>query len=192
MARLISERPLVLSRGAANRLAALAETLDLPAFSLLLVGDGSGSVYSEPAGWCCTAYDAVRHRAYVHAGAVTGGTNNFAELMPYLQALYFHHTQEAKDCAKGRVKEPGVHTVCVLSDSELTVRCGQRRYSREANGFLWEAIAWFERNGYCLTWHHIRRSSIEWNAFADAVADEARRRMAGITPDVQRHVRGCL
>jgi len=76
MLKIVSEQPLVLGRKAANHMTSLAEDLGLPPFTLLLVGDGTGSVYAEPAGWCCTAYDAMRHRVYVHAGAVTGGTTD--------------------------------------------------------------------------------------------------------------------
>jgi hypothetical protein len=189
MLKVVRDHPLVLGRRAANHMAALAEELSLPPFTLLLVGDGSGSVYAEPAGWCCAAYDAVRHRVYVHAGAVTGGSTNFAELMPYLQALYFHHSQEVKARKEDRYRDLIDHTVCVLSDSEVTVRCGQGRYARRANGFLWEAIGWFERNGYSLTWQHVRRGSNEWNAFADAVGQEARRQMAEFTPAVLKQLK---
>jgi hypothetical protein len=189
MLKVVSEHPLVLGRRAANHMAALAEELDLPPFTLLLVGDGSGSVYAEPAGWCCTAYDAVRHQVYVHAGAVTGGSTNFAELMPYLQALYFHHSQEAKARKEDKQRPLIEHIVCVVSDSEVTVRCGQGRYLRRANGFLWEAVGWFERNGYTLSWHHARRGSNEWNAFAEGVGEEARRLMAGFTPTVRKQLK---
>jgi hypothetical protein len=184
MPKLVNENPLALSRRMANRMAYLAEEMGLYPMTLLLIGDGSGSVYSEPAGWYCTAFDVVRHLVYVHARAVTGGTNHFAELMAFIQALYFHHSQQRKERRKQKRLVPGNHLVHLLTDSEVTVRCGQGVYSRQANGFLWDALAWFEKNGYTLTWHHVRRGSNEWQGFAAALAEEARELVSDLTPRV--------
>jgi ribonuclease HI len=152
-------------------LEALAEELALPAFDLLLLGDGSGTVYDEPAGWACAAYDRVKAQVTLHAGAVSCGTNNFAELAPYVQALWHHHQDHGQD-------PPASVRVIIVSDSELTVRCGNRRYTRKANGCLWAAVEWFEARGYRLAWRHLRRNSTGWHAWVDRVAGRARRLMA--------------
>jgi ribonuclease HI len=149
----------------------LAGDLDLADFDLLLVGDGSGTVYDRPAGWACVAYDRRRRQAVIHAGSVTGGTNNFAELAPYIQALW-HHDQEHGPAIVTPVR------VQVVSDSELTVRCGAGRYARRANGCLWAAVEWFERHGYRLAWRHVRRNSNAWSAWTDPQAGTARRPLA--------------
>jgi ribonuclease HI len=145
----------------------LARDLALPGCDLLLVGDGSGSVYNQPAGWACAAYDSRKRRAVLHAGAVSGGTNNYAELAPYLQALWHHHQDH------GQAPVTPVKTV-IVSDSEVTVRCGNRLYSRNANLCLWAAIDWFEQQGYQLTWRHVRRNSNPWHAWADTIAGRMR------------------
>src|SRR5437588_12077519 len=119
--------PLTLPAEHVAELEALAAGLALPDFDLLLVGDGSGSVYHQPAGWACAAYDRLKHQITVHAGALTCGTNNFAELFPYVQALWHHHQDH------GQAPEAPV-AVALVSDSEVTVRCGTRQYSRNANG----------------------------------------------------------
>ena len=149
----------------------LARSLDLAEYDLLLVGDGSGTVYTEPAGWSCLAYDRIKDSIILHAGAVTAGTNNFAELAPYFHALWVHHQEHPLG---------GPFRAHVVSDSELTVKCGDRRYTRRANGSLWAAIEWFERHGYRLRWHHIARATSPWNRLADEVAGRARRAIAGI------------
>ena len=97
----------------------LARQLALPDFDLLLVGDGSGTVYDRPAGWACVAYERCTGRVVLHAGAASGGTNNFAELVPYVQALWSYHQQHGQPAAPVRVQ--------VVSDSELTVRCSPTR-----------------------------------------------------------------
>jgi ribonuclease HI len=160
-------RPLTLRPETAGELETLAEELGLPDFDLLLVGDGSGSVYTQPAGWACAAYDPTKSQVTVHAGVVTCGTTNFAELVPYVQALWQHHQDH------GQAPDTPVE-VMIVSDSEVTVRCGNRQYARNANGCLWAAIEWFERHGYRLAWHHVRRGSNAWNVWADDIAGYVR------------------
>ena len=160
--------PFELPPEAVGSLEGLAESLSLPEYDLLLVGDGSGNAYTQPAGWACVAYDRLKGRATVHAGAATCGTNNFAELAPYAQALWFHHQDHGKNAATPV-------EVVIVSDSELTVRCGNRQYGRTANMCLWAAVEWFERHGYTLTWVHVRRGSNAWNAWADQAAGYVRR-----------------
>jgi ribonuclease HI len=144
-------------------LEALAEELRLTDHDLLLVGDGSGSVYHRPTGWACVAYDRLKPQVTVHAGALTCGTSNFAELAPYVQALWYHHQDHGQPTQADT-------DVALVSDSEVVVRCGNRQYSRNANACLWAAIEWFERCGYRLTWRHVRRASIDWNVWADRIA----------------------
>ena len=164
-------RPFVVPADARPGLEDLARTRDLAEYDLLLVGDGSGTVYTEPAGWSCLAYDRIKDSIVLHAGAVTAGTNNFAELAPYFHALWVHHQEHPLG---------GPFRAHVVSDSELTVRCGNRQYARRANGSLWAAIEWFERHGYRLRWHHVARATSPWNRLADEVAGRARRAVAGI------------
>ena len=144
-------------------LEALAKELHLPDHELLLVGDGSGSVYDRPAGWACVAYDRPKQQTTVHAGALTCGTNNFAELAPYVQALWHHHQDHGQPT-------PANTRVALVSDSEVTVRCGNGEYDRNANLCLWAAVEWFKRCGYRLSWRHVRRASIDWNVWADEIA----------------------
>jgi len=148
---------------AVGAMEALAATLDCNDFDLLLAGDGSGTTYSQPAGWACVAFDRVKAQVTLHAASQSCGTNNFAELAPFVQALWHHHQDS------GPVVKPPLK-VTIVSDSELTVRCGNRQYHRSANGCLWAGIAWFEQHGYELTWKHIRRNTNAWATWLDELA----------------------
>src|SRR2546423_11661451 len=106
---------LTLSPDTAANLNALAQELGLADFDLLLIGDGSGTVYNRPAGWGCVAYDRHKQQVTLHTGAASTGTNNFAELFPYIQALWHHHQDH------GQMPVTPVR-VQIVSDSELTVR----------------------------------------------------------------------
>jgi len=134
---------------------------------LLLVADGSGSRYNTPAAWACVAYDRRKWQAVVHAGTVTGATNNYAELFPFVHALWQHH----QDHDQKPMTPVHVH---IVSDSEVTVCCGNGAYSRNANGSLWASVKWFEEAGYRLFWTHVRRNSNPINAWMDAVAGRIR------------------
>jgi hypothetical protein len=83
----------------ATRLDELATDLQLPNFDLLLMGDGSGTVYREPAGWACLAYDRRRGDVRLHLGGMSCGTNNAAELLPFLQALWYHDQTRDRQAA---------------------------------------------------------------------------------------------
>src|SRR5688500_8729707 len=121
--------PLVLGREDRAQLRQLDRELGLGDHDLLLVGDGSGTVYQRPAGWACVAYDRLLKKAVVHAGGATTGTTNYAELFPYVHALWYHHQDHQGEPLRG-------YRVAVVSDSEVTVRCGNRLYQRRANGCL--------------------------------------------------------
>jgi ribonuclease HI len=169
--------PLFLPADRISALECLAHELHLGDFDLLLVGDGAGSVYTHPAGWACGAYDRRKQQAVLHAGAVSGGTNNFAELAPFIHALGFHHQDH------GQAPAAPVH-VAIVRDSEGTVRCGNGQYARRANGCLWAAVAWFEQHGYRLAWHHVRRDSNPWNTWADGIAEQARMGITGMMESI--------
>jgi ribonuclease HI len=145
----------------------LSRRLGLADYDLLLIGDGSGTVYDQPAGWACLAYDTMKQQVRLHTGALSCSTNNAAELLPYLQALWFFHQDHGQ-------APPSPARVQVVSDSELTVRCGLGRYARRANACYWAALAWFEGHGYRLSWRHVPRNSNTWLAWMDAAAGHAR------------------
>lgn len=157
-----------LDRTARRMLRRAADRLGVGPHDLLLVGDGTASGYDSPAGWACTAYDRTLRRAVVHLGAATTGSTGMAELYPFVHALWFHHLEHRGETAR-------FYRVALVSDSEVTVRCGNKQHARRANGALWAAVDWYARNGYLLEWHHVRRLSDPWNELADALSRSARR-----------------
>jgi ribonuclease HI len=142
------------------------EELDLPEFDILLLGDGSGSTVATPCGWFVTMFTKGGGET-THFGGTNGGTNNYAELAPYLHALWRFHVEtfgNDGDMPSSPVK------VVIVSDSEVTVRCGNKEYARRANGCLWAQLAWFERNGYAIYWRHVARNTTSYHARADSFA----------------------
>jgi ribonuclease HI len=154
-----------------QQLEALAASLDVTEFDLLLVGDGSGQTLWDPCGWHCTAYDRRTGEVAEFFGGASGGTNNYAELAPYVHALWAYHTGTYGN--DGSTPRAPVR-VAVVSDSEVTVRCGNGEYARRANASLWAAVNWFEQNNYRIHWTHVRRNTNDFSAKSDKVAGRVR------------------
>lgn len=148
-------------------LEALASELTLSKFDLLLVGDGSGTICKKSCGWACVAWTPPNNDVVFHNGATSCGTNNFAELFPYVQALWFFE-QELR--SKSITKRPRVE---IISDSEVTVRCGNKIYARSANGCLWASIEYFERI-FDIHWTHIYRNTNKFSKKCDWLAGGTR------------------
>jgi ribonuclease HI len=160
------------------KLEELAQQLSLPHFDLLLTGDASGTILDKSCGFACIAYSRGlnNNKEYVvlHKGAINHGTNNFAELIPYVHALYYDmYVNKMLDIRKG-MRNRIAH---VVSDSELIVRQGNKQYQREANLPFWAAIDSFTQLKYVIHWTHIRRLSNQFNKLCDRIAGEERLKM---------------
>lgn len=150
---------------------AVALSLGLRGFDLLVVADGSGMRLDQPCGWACYLWYPAVGKVWEHLGGTSGGTNNYAELAPFAYALWhWHYTH----FAVGSLRQPQDVKVELVSDSELTVRCGNGLYHRNANLPLWASIDWFETHGYALHWTHVPRNSTLPNKEADRRGKEVR------------------
>jgi ribonuclease HI len=60
----------------------------------VLFGDGSGNTVEGSCGWAVTLLSPLYGRRKVLVGGASSGTNNYAELMPYVHALWHLHNPE--------------------------------------------------------------------------------------------------
>lgn len=157
----------------------LASQLNVADFQLMLVGDGSGTYFNLPCGWACASYFRPTGSIKRHFGGATGGTNNYAELAPFLHVLWVFHA--AREKKYGNKNKPPVKILAV-SDSEITVKCGNREYMRWANRALWFQLDWYVANGYHVVWKHVPRNSNPINVWADAQAGVIRQQMEDLDP----------
>lgn len=152
-------------------LEAVAAALSLPEHDLLVVADGSGTKLDFPCGWACYLADLEVGKVWTHLGGTSAGTNNYAELAPFVHALWHWH---CKHFAVGGKDRPVGVRVELVSDSEVTVRCGNGLYTRNANLPLWASIDWFAANGYRLHWNHLRRNTMWPHKETDRIGREVR------------------
>lgn len=145
----------------------LSNQLGLPNYDLLLIGDGSGTTAAKASGWACYVYDYSNESLSFNFGGATLGTNNYAELMPYIQALWL-------DSVSVHQKPRRVE---IVSDSELSVKCGNHEYSRNSNGILWASLDWLELHGYIIHWNHVPRNSNPFSLACDHQAGIMRRQI---------------
>lgn len=153
----------------------LAGSLGLGGVDYLVVADGSGNTCRTPCGWFARVWNLRTGRSADCYGGGSQGTNNVAELSPFLQSLYV-----IESWRPGWRGSADTTVVGCVSDSEMTVRCGQGRYSRAANGHLWAALQYFEDNGYELRWAHVPRNSNVFSALADRMAGRVRGLISGV------------
>lgn len=143
--------------------------VDPSGWDLMLAGDGSGGALGTACGWAvCCHYRPTGTVRWMTGGA-SHGTSNMAELWPYCHALWaFEAVRRGGRCPR----------VLVVSDSELTVRCGTGEYARSANLPLWAALEHLRGVGYELCWRHVRRNTSVIGTEADRLAVEARKKHA--------------
>lgn len=148
------------------------ESFEYSGHDYLIVADGSGNLADKPCGWCFVMLQVATGRVTKHLGGTSGGTNNFAELMPFLQALWLiQNEMDSKLGQKAKFK------VLCVTDSEVTAKIGGGEYTASKNLALWAAIHWFEDNGYCLKWQWVPRNSNSANVFVDVCGKTARQAM---------------
>ena len=147
----------------------LAAELGFSDFDLMLVGDGSGTTADKACAFACKAYDRRQQEVITHWAALNHGTNNLAELLPYVHALWYHQTKTLGQNLSRRT--------LIVSDSELTVRQGLGAYTRDrtANGAFWRSIEFFEDCGYEIVWRHVRRNTNPISTACDHIAGLTRK-----------------
>ena len=151
----------------------LADSLGVKNFDLVVVADGSGSVANEPCGYYAASlwrWGPDGGTVCEHFGGASGGTNNYAELTPFLFVLWQFQALYQREI----VAYQPLQVLCV-SDSEVTVKCGAGEYARNANLLLWASIDCLEEMGFDFTWRHVPRNSNPINTRADEQAKRIRK-----------------
>lgn len=165
--------------------ATLLEKLGNPTWDLLLVGDGSGGDWEKACGWASCLVDKATHGRRFFYGAMDCGSVNFAEAMPYIQALNWFDNNFGRE----RLKTTGFLNVHILTDSQVIARMGNQTMAKDepiprTHALLWGALTELRRLGYICQFHWAPRMSTKWNQSADLIAGLCRKEVqAALAPD---------
>lgn len=153
-----------------------------PDWDLLIIGDGSGSGWQGPCGWaallvCRNHLVQGRLGRRLFAGAMTLGSVNMAESMPYLEALSWY------DATLGRDSGRPAFNAHLVTDSQVIANWVQRagggaKPPRSGAGFVGAVQAW-QAHGYRFRAHWAPRMSTGFNWACDLIAGLCRRAVLG-------------
>jgi ribonuclease HI len=139
-------------------------------WDLLLVGDGSGNSWNAPAGWATAFVDHLTRERKLYRGCCNEASINFAEAIPYQQALTKFHAQQGK----ARLRSLGVLRVHIITDSDVVATWGNQTANPTLplpeQVLVWAGFRELCRLGYHLVWHWVKRNNCELNLLADLVA----------------------
>lgn len=169
----------------------LLQRLNIIRWDVLIIGDGSGTGWSDGCGWAQTVIDRQTRTYKQLKGAADGGSINMAEMMPVIHGLTWFHATLGRE----RLKEIMPLHVHIVTDSTTTVEHGQQacdltQMLPKSNTLLWAAVREFQRLGYLIHFYWLERSTTPLNQAADVVASLARRVAlsrpdAGISPELR-------
>ena len=150
-------------------------------WDVVLVGDGSGSTWQAGCGWAAVLIDRESKQRRVFFGAMSCGTVNLSELLPYLQAIMWYDNAK-NEWLKTTPKTPvKIH---VITDSKYTADAGNKLIPRKANKEIWAALDVVVQKGYHITWHWMGRSETGLNMLADHLSKLCRTTLGKVSvPD---------
>jgi ribonuclease HI len=129
---------------------------------ILIICDGAGTIYSKPSGWASYIYYPDFKEMILLQGGSNFATNNYAELIPIINSLWYDMAKHPLDMRRKYVK--------VVSDSEITVKCANGEYQPKSNLPLWAALDKLKEMRYNVKaeWHP--RCSNEFLTECDRIA----------------------
>ena len=155
----------------------LAGKVKVDDFHVMMVSDGSGNLHNKPCGWWCGFYYKPLQKTKEYYGGCNAGSVNYAELSPFLHTLYVFHSALVKVNLLNSVDE---WKILLISDSEVTVKCGNKEYQRKSNLPLWAQIDWYAQNGFDLNWKWVKRNTNPVSLKADTISKKIRKSMENI------------
>jgi len=156
------------------------------AYDLLLVGDGSGSTWDKPCGWCCVLVDGGRW--YCKYGASNCGSINVTELEPYLKTMLWYSKtlgrvrhDELRRLYPTELKMLQVH---IVTDCDVIANQGNGTMSTKSNPELWLAFNHIRRLGYDFKFHWVPRNIVNLNDWCDRVSKGMRRKICALEQEL--------
>ena len=137
---------------------------NLDDYDYVVVGDGSGSTIETSATFGCFCLDVARESIIEIEGYVSKGTVNQSEIAPILSLLNYLESSKIAPPLK----------ILVISDSEVTVNCGNKKWQINHNKVLWGCIEYYRLIGFSIDFKWLPRNSNDLMKLADKRSKEIR------------------
>lgn len=132
-----------------------------PDFDYIVICDGSGTRKDVPCGWSgliFSLWDMEREEFY---GGCSGGTNNYAELEPFVYAL---------NRIMNETSALSLPRLLFITDSEVVVRKGIGTYQINKDEILWKCFDGKPN----VVWRHTPRNIVPAQILCDTISRELR------------------
>lgn len=130
--------------------AKLIKDNQLEGLDFIIIADGSGSTLSKPCGFWSYIYDKYQDKVFSLGGSLTHGTNNLAEIMPFIHSIFY--------LKNGNFLIQDRDILCI-SDSEVLVKQGKDIYQKTS--MMWSIIDSFGEQYCSIEWKWMARNSNE-------------------------------
>lgn len=161
-----------------NQLESLVDFFQIPDWDAIIVADGSGSRWNYPMGWAAVLIDRATNQRKLITGASNVGTNQLAELRPFVDTLEWYSNKHGPGAthlralrAAGDSRDLLIHCI---SDSEVTVKQGNGVYQQNDSIHWWNMLAQLSARGYKLKFHWLRRNLCGLNRICDSESKRMR------------------
>jgi len=164
----------------ANSLDSLKDLLDyfeITEWDAIIAADGSGSRWNQPTGYAAVLIDRVLDRRKFFVGGHNTGTNQTAELDPFVVAMDWYSHESGPGAARLKqlreLGDPRDLLIHCVSDAEVLVKQGRGEYRTSGPHYWrWTALNQIEALGYRYKFHWLPRSLCGLNRLCD---NESRR-----------------
>ena len=140
-------------------------------FDIIIYTDGSGTVANKSCGYSAVIWHQETGLIEYIIGCDSAGSNNFAEMMAILKALYFIK-------ANYDYKKP---CILIVSDSEWTIKVLKGEYhSDNSNAISLFKCVFDHANrywGWKFDWKHVKRNTTIPNALCDKLSGKLRKNL---------------
>jgi ribonuclease HI len=157
----------------------LINYLGIEKWDAIIAADGSGSRWNYPMGWGCVLIDRMLQRRKLIFGANSVGTNQLAELTPFMFAMDWYANESGPGAFHLRKlreeNDPRDLLIHCVSDSEVVVKQGMGEYASGGyRGWRWLALEQLSMLGYRYKWHWIPRELCGLNRLTDDTSRRTR------------------
>jgi len=162
----------------------LVRRLNIEDGHIILIGDGSGSIWARAGGWACVLINRLTQKRKLFYGSLNVANTQITELWPYLHAIewFVGVKTEGPKFRKQLAQRGELVTIDIITDNRAVALAGNTPDYRKKYRTSWAMIDALS-NSYRVRWHHVPRNVVHMNILVDEIARQARLKAKGVEND---------